>query len=155
MTLKLTGSRSSVQSLITGGCVVSRARWCCLFFNLRMIYQVGRYASHNTQSLYYELQWQHWVWARTWGDRGGQLPQVKTGCPLGGSPGRAIFYVMWLTCMQNMEIITTAEVLHIPAAETGSSALLDIFRQKLHHWSIIIKMDTGTNKIIIILIMSI
>lgn len=51
MTPKLTGSRSSVQSLITGGCVLSRPRWCSLFFNLRMICQVCCTVSHNTQSL--------------------------------------------------------------------------------------------------------
>lgn len=147
MTPKLTGSRSSVQSLITGGCVLSRPHWCSLFFNLRMICQVRCTVSHNTQSLIMscngntECEHVHEV---TEGVNYLKSRQAVCWGGWGGSPGRAIFYVMWLTCMQNMEIITTAEVLHIPAAETGSGALLDIFTQKYHHWFVIMKMDIGS-----------
>lgn len=85
MTPKLTGSRSSVQN-----------HWWLCFVQSPLVQLVLQPPDDLSSVLHcksqhtvinYELQWQHWVWARTWGDRGGQLPQVKTGCLLGGWGG--------------------------------------------------------------------
>lgn len=144
MTPKLTGSRSSVQSFITGGCVLSRARWCSLFFNLRMICQVCCTVSHNTQSLIMscngntECEHVHEVTEGVNYLKSRQAVCWGVGGEEGLLAGQYFMSCDWLACKTS---------LHIPAAETGSGVLLDIFTQKYHHWFVIMKMDIGTHKI--------